>query len=352
MENSIVFITQNLGDYESFEGSYLDKFISFLIKNYDLKENVKIFSRDKLSLETFGDNIFFVIEEEMLATLSDVEKGRISVKSIILCEAISKLDLSEYNCVNKYQNARKICEYILNFILEKSEGEIIKVLSDRAEVFAFYSPVGLSGNSTLAETFSYIKSSENKNILHISLDSFHEIRFDGDSVYSASDYFSEDGKYSLIRLEKLLTKYNNICYLKNFDYDLDKSCLDEKSFADFIDYVADNGGYDYICIDLNSGQFSYLNSLIDSSDFWVMPLGDFAFERKYLKFNEEILKIYDGKYDDKIIRVSNTLRGEGSELECDFKLPYEPYLRNKERLDDDFLSTRFANNFRRAINER
>ncbi len=352
MESSIIFLTQNLGENEKFKESYLDKFISFFISNYKIKENIKVISIENFGLEDISENTFFVMEEEVFENSSDSLKEKFLGKSIILCEALSKVDVSVYNCVYKYQNVRCICKYILDFVLKKTEGELIKSLSDKAKIFVFYSPVGLSGNSVLTESFAYIKSAMEKKVLHISLDSFHKIRFDGDSVYSASDYFSDDGKYSLLRLEKMLSEYKNIHYLKAFDYDLDMSCIDEIAFKDFVTYIADQGGYDYICIDLGSGQFSYLNTLIESVDYWMMPLGDFAFKRKYEAFNQQIQRMFEGKYDHKIIRVSNTLRGEGNELDCDFKLPYDSYLRDKEILEDSFLNTRFANTFRRAIDER
>ncbi len=353
MESSIVFLTQNLGDNQKFEESYLDNFISFFIKNYKVKENIKVLNSDGLNLDSFGENTFFIMEEEVFLASSDFEKEVFLDKSIILCENLSLLDVSVYNCVNKYQNVRKICEYILNFVMEKTQGELVKGLSKRAKIYVFYSPVTLSGTSVLAESFTYIKSSMGKKVLHLSLDAFHKIRFAGESIYSSSNYFSDEGKkMNLLNLEKMLTKYNNISYLKAFDYALDMSCLDEGDFAGFIDYVSNCGGYDYICIDLGSGYFSYLNALIDILDFWIMPLGDFAFKRKYSVFNDEILRMFEGRYDDKIIRVSNTLRGEGNELKCDFKLPYDSYLRDREILDDDFLNTRFANTLRRVVGER
>ncbi len=333
---------------------YIKGLSLFFLKNYSTDyeviflENLDSLIRDGMS---FYENTFYVLEEDFYKD-SESFISRDSSRIIILTDKITSENTSENLCIFKYQNLLNICDKIVDFIDENMQGELVCKVSDRAKLYVFYSPVSSSGNSLISEVFAFLKAGLGRRVLYISLDSFAGIRFAGNSKFTASDFFSSiDSKLGILAvLKKTCASYRGVDYLLPFDYELDKSCLSLELFKDVINYIVEKSDYDYVCLDLNRAYFSYAYGLADICERMVISIGNQeGNEDKYLKFNEEVKRIYKGEYDEKTISIFNKLTRSKLLIDCMYSIGYDEKIFSMSVLDDAVLGTAFVRDIRGII---
>ncbi len=335
---------------------YTKRLSLFFLENYKLDYEVFFFSEqaDLLGMDLemdsgFGENIFYVLEESFFDGLPDEFRDKNKDNSVILTGAITSKDTGNFLCIFKYQNVFNICDKIVDFIDEHSHGELVNKISARAKLYIFYSPVSYSGNSLLSECFALLKSGLDRRVLYISLDSFTKVRFRGASKFTSSDFFSaiKSGDGILASLKKMRASHGELDYLLPFNYELDKSCLDLAGFVHIISYIVEQGEYDYVCLDLSKEYFAYAYGLADICERLVITVGNQEDSGdKYLKFKDELARIYKGVYDEKSISILNKLTRSRQVIDCDYTIGYDEKVSGAKVLDETVMGSIFVRDIR------
>ncbi len=333
---------------------FLESFILYFIKNKSKYTHCDIISFDSVDdfQREFLENTFFVFGERFFKQLSTAFKEKYQGKIVVLSESITDVNTDDYLCICKYQKARKVLEAISSFVSENISGEKVNVLGAKSKLYMFFSPAENSGNSSISEAFSYIKSREYK-VLHISLDSFYRPKFLGDAKYGLSDFFADIAMTDkLMRLEKYSVKDGNLHYILPFKYELDRSILDVDTFSDTIKYIVEKGDYDYISIDFRPADFIYVNSLMSICERLFISVGNSReCVDKYGVFASQLDKMLADEHKDKIISISNNINKEGVSVEGNYAIKYDMDMYLARDFNDELLRGSFCKSLRRIFDE-
>lgn len=316
VENIMWKLNLVLGDVDE---RYIEGLSKFIRSTYLNKFTVNEFTQKK-SMDTYidgniGEINVLLITPEFISDEINMQKIGII---IILLESNKPEEINGFPCINKYQPG----EVILNNILEIyscSNPNVGSILNGSKEttLISVFSPMGGSGKTTISITLSALLAKVGLKVLFLNLETINSSPFFiknsiHDKGLSNLLFYLKDKRKSLSTKIEALKYYDSdlgISYFSPADFSLEMDELTETDVSKLFFELKEIGQFDAIITDTDSVLNKRNLSVLNSSDFIIMPVIQNAMAKfKLDMFKKELRKISNlGERDiyNKIILVIN-----------------------------------------------
>lgn len=246
--------------------------------------------------------------EQQLSNISDMAIVQLTEAMVAMYEDGNTL-LTRHS-IFKYQEASKIASALYECFLEHTDYEVMDQQGRTTRVYGCYSPIGGSGNTTIAQVIANIKASRGHKVLHISTEIFpsYHLYYTGSSHHNLSDYLAYmiKNKNWAVGLEQMITIDNvsGIYYFYPHIHMQDMMEMENTQFKDLIEHIKDHGLFDYIVIDYSTSKhnmFMTTHFICDKHFFTVRM--DRSGEEKWSFFKDSAVKSGNHKMIDEGVTI-------------------------------------------------
>lgn len=295
------------------EADYLEGMTAFLKEREDSPFELHTYT-DTEKLVSFGKQekieVLLVAESDFTYEISALDTG----KTILLNE--SGLVQGEVRNIDKYQKAERVWQELLESYAAVASGEGRQLGNGkRAKIIGLYSPVHRCLQTSFALTLGQALG-ENSRVLYVSFEHYagwnqlldKSVRGD----LAALLYFAkEQGEKFYCHLQSLTMRIGQLYYIPPVYAGQNLIYVKASEWQELIGKIAEEGGYDYIILDLSEsiqGTFELLRMC--DRIYTIVKEDDHA--RAKLAQYEELLRAYE--YEDVLEKTNRQLLPQFTKL--------------------------------------
>lgn len=279
---------------------YLNHLTNYLIEHINKFEVFAFTSKESLvRYITDGTN-----KIDIIAFTEDLMHDAIqnaNVPSKILLSDGSYTELSDYDCVNKYQKAEKFVNDILLIYAEKTgHVEVVSMGDKDTKILGFFSPVGGAGKTSLALGTACALAQSGKRVFYLNAEKINSTTdvLNASTSGSLSDlYLSLKTKGANVGLRIVANKYtdsNGVTYINPAESSLEINELTSDDFVRLIKEFEKLGDFDVVIIDFESEFDKEKAKILTAVDRVFMPYtAEYSSVAKMKLFYKEL-----GMYDE------------------------------------------------------
>lgn len=294
-----------LGILES-DLNYLQRINTALTNKYAEKLEIYMYTKKELLVEELASkSIDVLLISENIAI--DIEALDSKCSVAYLSEKSEVQTINERAAISKYQKVDTIYKDILGMYSENATHILDNGLDHQSgDIILFGSPCGGVGSSSLAMASSIKLTKMGYRVLYLNLEKLGDTStmFDADEQHTLSDviFALKSKKANMhIKLESCLCQDSKgVCYFASANSPLDVMELTTEEELELVNYIKQNGEYDYIIIDKEFGlDDKYINMLkVSNCGIWVSD-GSHAANIKIRKAYEVLQILMKDKMDER-----------------------------------------------------
>ena len=247
-----------IGDIDE---DYLEGLMGFLMENYYQKFQVNFFtaqtSLTKYLTESNKKVDILLLAPEMYSISLPIDT---MPTKILLTSGKVNLDGKVKHAVNKYQNADRLVNSIINIYAEEDGNEGFSPTGRRkTRIIAVYSPVGGVGKTSVALNCSAYSVQKGSSVFYLNLENINSSTclFRSSSEQNLSNifyYLKEKNKSLSLKLEgvRCVDEETGVYYFAPPDSIMEIEALNPPEIQELIRVLKNTGLYDVIYIDMSS----------------------------------------------------------------------------------------------------
>ncbi len=237
---------------------YLKRFVSFLTSRYQENFEVYSFTEAEIALQTARTQKIDILLVEESCDINTEEFLNISYV-IYFVESRDVETVCNCPTIFKYQKTELIVKNIWNFYSEVVENthKSHRHINDDCKIFAFASPCGGSGSSTVAAACALYFAQCGKKVIYLNLEKIgaSDVFFCGEGTQTLSDMiFAVKSKKTnlLLKMEACLKHdVHNVSFFSQTNQVLDMYEMSTEEQIEMINMISDSNTFDIIVLDLD-----------------------------------------------------------------------------------------------------